>query len=107
MNPETIEQMRQEFQTRRDMIVRDLNAIPGVNVSTPNGAFYVLPDFSSFCDGNDAELADFLLESALVATVPGSVFGAKGHIRLSYATSRTDNEQGVQRIKEALSRLSK
>jgi len=107
MNPETIEQMRQEFQTRRDMIVRDLNAIPGVNVSTPNGAFYVLPDFSSFCDGNDVELADFLLESALVATVPGSVFGANGHIRLSYATSRTDIEQGVQRIKEALSRLSK
>ena len=55
----------------------------------------------------DVELADFLLESALVATVPGSVFGANGHIRLSYATSRTDIEQGVQRIKEALSRLSK
>lgn len=105
MDHAVIDDMVLEFRARRDLIVKRLNGIDGVTVSTPSGAFYVLPDTSDFFDGNDEELADFLLREALVATVPGGVFGCPGHIRLSYAASRKDIEVGTDRIKECLARL--
>lgn len=100
-----IETMRAEFEARRDLIVRRLREIPNVTVANPKGAFYVLPDFGAYLGGkikDDLELAAFLLENVHVAAVPGSVFGAPGHIRLSYATSRENIERGVDRIAEAL-----
>lgn len=108
MSSEQIEPMRAEFEARRDLIVGLLAKIRGVKVSSPQGAFYVLPDVSAFLGGrikDDSELASFLLEDALVATVPGSVFGAPGHLRLSYATSRKDIETGIARIGQSLGKL--
>lgn len=95
------------FNERRELIVNALNAIKGVNCPTPGGAFYVFPDVSSFCgEGkrftDDIALADFLLENAKVAVVPGTAFGAPGHMRLSYATSNELIEEGVRRIAAAL-----
>ena len=100
-----VEAMRSEFQARRDLLIRKLRDIPNVEVPTPKGAFYALPDVSAYLGGkiqDDAALASHLLESVYVATVPGSVFEGPGHIRLSYATSRENIERGVARIAEAL-----
>ncbi len=103
-----IDAMKAVFKRRRDLIVDRLNAIEGVHCATPGGAFYVFPDLTSFVGegkrfATDLELADFLLEKALVAVVPGSAFGAPGHVRLSYATSDELIEEGIRRIAEALS----
>jgi aspartate aminotransferase len=108
MSPESIEKMRSEFETRRDLILRELGNIPKVGLPKPNGAFYVLADFSAYLGGKvstDADLAEILLDQARVATVPGSVFYAPGHIRLSYAASRENIKNGVRRIGEAISKL--
>ena len=102
---ESVEEMRVEFEARRDLIVRLLSEIPGVMITPPKGAFYAFPDVSKCLlpGETDVELAEFLLENAHVAVVPGSVFEGQGHIRLSYATSRKNIEEGVRRIKDALS----
>lgn len=103
------EAMRSEFESRRNLICQLLSKIPNVRLVTPKGAFYVLPDFSAYLGtsfADDCELAAFLLEDALVATVPGSVFGAEGHLRLSYAASPGDIETGVGRIANALMKHS-
>lgn len=102
---DSVEAMRVEFEFRRDLIVRLLSDIPGVKITPPKGAFYAFPDISQCLKPGetDADLATFLLEKAHVAVVPGSVFEGHGHIRLSYATSRKNIEEGVRRIKEALS----
>lgn len=102
---ENVEVMRAEFEIRRDLIVGLLSDIPGVKIKSPKGAFYAFPDISECLLPNetDADLAEYLLDKAHVAVVPGSVFEGKGHIRLSYATSRTNIEEGVRRIREALS----
>ena len=101
--------MRDVFQRRRDLIVEGLNAIDGVECATPQGAFYVFPDFSSYLgDGgfdDDLDLAGYLLEEAQVALVPGSAFGTPGYLRMSYATSDELIEEGVERVREALEKL--
>ncbi|HWD37242.1 MAG TPA: pyridoxal phosphate-dependent aminotransferase, partial [Fimbriimonas sp.] len=105
---ESVESMRSEFEARRDLIVRLLREIPGVSLEAPHGAFYVLPSFAGVLSGKirtDFDLADYLLEKVHVATIPGAVFEAPGHLRLSYATSRADIERGVARIAEALQQL--
>ena len=101
---DSVEAMRAEFEARRDLIVGLLGAIPGVKIDPPKGAFYAFPDISAHLkEGEtDLDLAAYLLEKALVAVVPGSVFEGSGHIRLSYATSRANIEKGVGRIAEAL-----
>lgn len=108
--PETeIEPMRAEFEARRDMIIRLLREIPQVEAPIPNGAFYVLPDISAYLGGqmkDDLALAEHLLESANIATVPGSVFEAPGHIRLSYAASRENIARGIERLAGALQKLT-
>ena len=108
-----VEDMRQAFQRRRDLIVRLMREIPGLQVREPQGAFYVFPQCKSYFgkrDGdrivnNAAELAMYLLEVGHVACVGGAAFGAPDCIRLSYATSDANIEQAVARIKEALARL--
>jgi aspartate aminotransferase len=104
----TVEDMRAEFEGRRDLIVNLLGNIPGVALRQPMGAFYVLPKFEGLYGRavkDDFELAELLLEQFAVATIPGSVFGAAGHLRLSYATGRIDIERGAARIAEAVKRL--
>ncbi len=111
---ESLPAMVREFQKRRDRIVEKLNAIPGVTCMKPQGAFYVFPNVSSYYGrafggkpvNSSSEMAAYLLDEANVALVPGGDFGHDGHIRLSYATSLAQIEKGVDRIREALLKLS-
>ncbi len=103
-----VEGMRAEFEARRNLIVGLLRQIPGLTVTEPKGAFYVFPNVSEYLGGlikDDLELANYLIEEAKVATIPGSVFEGEGHLRLSYAASRADIERGVARIGEALAKV--
>ena len=102
---EVVDTMRDEFHGRRDLIVRLVNEIPGLSLKPPSGAFYAFVDASAHMDGDDAKLAEHLLESVGVATIPGSVFEGPGYLRMSYATSRENIQAGVTRIAEALDRL--
>jgi aspartate aminotransferase len=109
-----VERMRQEFMKRRDLMHERLKAIPGIECRIPNGAFYLFPYVGSYFGkgsggrkiGNSTDLASYLLEKAHIATVSGDPFGAPGHIRLSYATSRENIEEGVKRMVDALSKLA-
>ncbi len=102
------------FGQRRDYIVDRLNKIPGVSCFKPVGAFYVFPNFSSYYGKsyqgkkieNSTMLADYFLDVAKVAVVPGIEFGADPFERLSYATSMEDIKEGLNRIEEALKKLS-
>ena len=107
LDDSVIQEMVLVFKRRRELIVNALNAIEGITCPTPGGAFYVFPDVSSFCGegkrfADDMALADYLLENAKVAVVPGSAFGAPGHMRLSYATSDELIIEGVKRIAAGL-----
>lgn len=109
-----VEEMRQAFQRRRDLIVKLAKEIPGFEVNVPEGAFYLFPKCDSFFgkkDGdrviNNAEdLAMYLLEVGHVACVGGTSFGAPECIRMSYATSDENIIEAMRRIKETLARLS-
>ena len=94
-----------EYQARRDLLLTGLAAIPGVECPKPGGAFYAFPKVSElFCDGRrgSVELAEFLLEEARVAVVPGVAFGADEHIRISFACSRERLSEGIDRLATAL-----
>ena len=99
--------MLKAFKERHDFVVGRLNAINGVKCLPSDGTFYAFADFREAIanrDGinNDLELADYLLNEAKVALVPGSAFGAEGYMRLSYATSMENLDQALVRIAEAL-----
>jgi aspartate aminotransferase len=105
--------MVREFQKRRNAIVERLNAIPGIHCLKPEGAFYVFPNIRALLGktGNGkklaspCDLADYLLQEAKVAVVPGEDFGSHEHIRFSYATSLEDIERGCARIRDAVLKL--
>jgi aspartate aminotransferase len=107
------EKMCMAFLRRRDLICRLLNDIPGLKVRVPQGAFYVMPDVTSFIGksydgkviGSADELTYFILSEARVAVVSGSAFGAPDCIRISYATFDEKITEAVRRIKEALGKL--
>lgn len=109
-----VEKMVSEFRQRRDVIVTLLNEIDGVKCLSPEGAFYVFPNVSGIYGRSfqgkkitdSTELINYLLDEANVATVPGAAFGNDNHIRLSYATSLKNIEEGLKRIKIAISKLS-
>ena len=111
---EEVAKMVAAFAERRNYIVDRLNKIPGVSCYKPMGAFYVFPNFSSYYGksyqgkrfSNSTELADFFLDVARVAVVPGIEFGADRFERLSYATSMEDIREGLDRIEESLKKLS-
>jgi aspartate aminotransferase len=111
---DTVTIMVKEFHKRRDVIVERLNAIPGIRCLKPEGAFYVFPNIAGLLGktGNGkklaspCDLADYLLEAAKVAGVPGEDFGSREHIRFSYATSLADIEKGSARIRDAVMKLS-
>ena len=102
--------MHATFHRRRKAIVAGLNAIEGVHCPTPQGAFYAYPDvrgllgkeFDGVRPQTSAELADLILEKALVAVVPGEAFGPSGYLRLSYALSDEDLAEGVERLQKFL-----
>ena len=105
--------MIREFHKRRDVIVERLNAIEGVRCLKPQGAFYVFPNVSALlgktANGkklvSPCDLADYFLEEAKVAVVPGEDFGSTEHIRFSYATALEDIEKGCKRIAAAVGKL--
>lgn len=108
-----VEDMRQAFERRRDLIVRLAKDIPGLEVNMPQGAFYLFPKCSSYfgkSDGsrvinNSTDLAMYLLEVGHVATVGGDAFGSPDCFRMSYATSDENIVEAMRRIKETLARL--
>ena len=118
---ECVEQMRQAFERRRNLIVSLAKDIPGLEVNVPEGAFYLFPKCSSFFGStagsdtkatkktidNSTDFAMYLLEEAHVATVGGDAFGDPDCFRMSYATSDDNIREAMRRIKEALAKLNK
>ena len=110
---ECVEEMRQAFERRKNLIVRLAREIPGLEVNDPQGAFYLFPKCGSFfgkADGdrvihNSTDLAMYLLEVGHVATVGGDAFGSPECFRMSYATSDENIVEAMRRIKETLGRL--
>ncbi len=109
-----IQVMVEEFDKRRRFLVSALNDIEGVKCGVPTGAFYVFPNVSALFGRSykgrtiedSSALALYLLEEARVALVPGSAFGAEGYIRISYATSLENIRKAVERLGEAIGKLS-
>ena len=108
-----VEDMRQAFERRRDLIVKLAKDIPGLEVNVPEGAFYLFPKCSSFfgkSDGkttinNSTDFAMYLLEKGHVASVGGDAFGDPECFRMSYATSDENIVEAMRRIKEVLADL--
>jgi len=95
--------MKEEFKKRRNRFVDGLNSIKGITCLKPKGAFYVYPNFSKLFTTeitNSSKMAEYLLEKAYIAAVPGAEFGTKEHIRFSYATSMETIEECIKRLKE-------
>ena len=110
-----IESWVSEFKKRRDYIVDVLNSIGGVECSIPRGAFYVFPGIEAFFGrktsggvkiNDSVDLANYLLEEAHIAVVPGKAFGDDGYIRISFATSMENIKKGMERLRKALIALS-
>jgi aspartate aminotransferase len=96
-----VDALNMQPENHRNVMMKELDSFEGVHITRPAGTFYCLPDFSHY--GRDSgALAAFLLEKALVVTVPGKEFGMDGHLRLSYCGSLKEIMEGVQRIKWAL-----
>ena len=108
-----VEEMRQAFERRRNLLVGLLRDIPGLEVDVPDGAFYLFPKCSSFFGKTDGtrvintstDLAMYLLERGHVAIVGGDAFGAPEYLRLSYATSEENIVEAAKRMAEALALL--
>lgn len=102
-----VEAMIEEYRLRRDLLVSGLKRLPGFRCQPPLGAFYAFPDVSGcYAPGRQGSVAfaEFLLEEAGVAVVPGSAFGDDRFIRISFACSRATLESALSRIEQALSR---
>jgi aspartate aminotransferase len=100
-----VEAMIAEYQARREMLIPRLNELLGFRCRPPDGAFYAFPHVAA-CYGpgrqGSVELAEFLLEEARVIVVPGAAFGADEHIRISFACSRAELAEGLQRMAAVL-----
>ncbi len=105
--------MRAAFLKRRDMVIELLEAIPGMKVNRPEGAFYIFPDISAYfgksADGmtinNSSDFAEYILNKGHVAIVAGSAFGADDCFRLSYAASEEQLREAIRRIGECVGEL--
>ncbi len=105
---DSIDRMVSEFKVRRDLIANGLNAIDGIQCSIPDGAFYVFPRIEKLLErryqgrrlSGSIELSDIMLDDFRIAVVPGLPFGAEGHVRMSFATSRQVIERSLARLHE-------
>jgi len=103
-----------QFEKRKNFIVEKLNSIRGFSCFDPPGAFYVFPNISGFIGKHtngskitgSVDFTEYLLENAKVAVVPGLAFGMDDHIRISYATSMDNIEEGMKRIEDAVKELN-
>lgn len=110
---EALAEMRQEYETRRDFMFQSLQAMPGIRVQKPSGAFYLFPDVSAcfgmrrggFRINNAKDLAGYLLEEGKIAVVFGEAFFRPGHLRLSYANSMDNLRRAMERMAGALAKL--
>ena len=110
---ECVEEMRQAFERRKNLIVKLASEIPGLEVNNPQGAFYLFPKCSAFFGkkfgdkviADSMDLAMYLLEEGHVATVGGAAFGSPECFRMSYATSDENIVEAMKRIKNALANL--
>ena len=103
-----VNEMVREYQRRRDYAVQAVNDIPGISCVCPKGAFYIFLNCKSL-GMTSAALADYLLENAKIALVPGDVFGSagEGYLRMSFANSYENVVEGCRRLKEAVAQLQK
>ena len=107
-------EMKNKFKERRQVMFDSLNSLDGVHCDMPGGAFYMFPDFSYYLKketkegkilGDTFDLSDYILDTANVVTVAGDGFGAKGYLRLSFATSSEIIKNGIKRIEKSLKEL--
>ena len=110
---DSVQTMAREFEQRRNFVIPRLNAINGITCAVPHGAFYAFPQVSGLLGRahqgqrleTPADLANFLLDAAGVAIVPGEGFGDEHSFRLSYASSMAELEEGLERIDKAVQQL--
>ncbi|KRT55821.1 pyridoxal phosphate-dependent aminotransferase [endosymbiont of Ridgeia piscesae] len=105
---ECIKEMLTSFKERHDYVLERLNTMPGISCLPADGTFYLFPNIEGALESiggvsNDLELAEYLIEQAGVALVPGSAFGLGGHVRISIATSMTNLQNALDRIESVLS----
>jgi aspartate aminotransferase len=104
-----VQRMYEAYRERRAWLIPALNQIEGICCIDPDGAFYVFPDVSAFFGRrgihDSQSFADYLLDHARVAVVPGAAFGANDFVRISYATSMERIHEGVRRIEQALAAI--
>lgn len=104
-----VERMHDEYARRRAWLVPAINGIEGFSCSDPDGSFYIFPEVKRFFGRgrvhDSQSFANYLLDEARVAVVPGSAFGNDDHIRISYATSMERIQEGVKRLEAALAKL--
>lgn len=96
-----VEHLRMTIENNRDVMMQEMGTFTDIKMTKPDGTFYCLPDFRAY-EQDSVKLAEFLLEKALVVTVPGVSFGMEGYIRLSYSGSAKEVIEGVERMKWAL-----
>jgi len=96
-----VENLRLTIQNNRDILMQEMRSFTDVTTNKPLGTFYALPDFRAY-EQDSVKLAKFLLQKALVVTVPGSAFGMEGYLRLSYAGAVKEVIEGIERMKWAL-----
>jgi aspartate aminotransferase len=102
-----VQAMIREYGWRRDYLLGRLGRLEGVRCAAPRGAFYAFPDVSARlegCGGSPSGLSDRLLEEEAVAVVAGEAFGSDRHVRISFACSRADLEEGLDRIERFFAR---
>ena len=101
-----VEKMVVEYQRRRDYAVKAINEIPGLSCRCPKGAFYIFINIKDL-GISSAKFADYLLDEAYIALVPGDVFGTsgEGYIRMSFANSYDNIVEGVERMAKAVEKL--
>lgn len=107
---EPVAKMNTAFLERRNFMAAELNKIPGLKCTVPDGSFYVFPNVSALFGktlgqrkiANAGDLSEYLLEAAHVATVPGTAFGCDGYIRISFATSMENIKEGLKRMRAKL-----
>lgn len=109
-----VERMRSAYRERRNALVAGLRKLPGLTCQTPSGAFYVFANVSGWFGksaggkplSSDVDVAEWLLDEAKVACMPGSAFGGPGYLRISYAAGLADLQEAVARISRAVSKLA-
>ena len=101
-----MEEMKEAFSLRRNIIVDGLKSIKGVSLALPTGAFYAFPNVKAF-GSNSSDVADYLLNEHAIATIDGGVFGkaGEGYLRIAYSCSSEECEKGVERLKIALENI--